>query len=303
MARSDEGLRNDELRAAIPAALAGQWARLEELLARFGMTPSGRPNLPLAAAFGAEVAQAKASPARLLTQLGADDSAPDTPRVFLPVAAAHGWTSCIRAQREVEAAWHALAALGADERVPVRLGTLDALVTLSARERDADTFVQRATEWLAHPDREIRYGAMALAIEIIGQSKILAAIADPEALLAYLSAAIDTISDAPRAAERLEERRRALTSLSLTLGPVVTSIRAADRGILWLEAECTRAKHPDVRRALSDTVARLPTVAHAPRTHSIDAVRASLESSAKPLRDPTLVRPGTGRGRRSRRTR
>lgn len=303
MARPDEGLRNEELRAAIPAALGGQWARLEELLARFGMTPSGRPNLPLAAAFGAELLQAKASPARLLTQLGSDDSAPDTPRVFLPVAAAYGWTSCIRAGREVHAAWLALAALGADERVPVRLGTLDALVTLSAREGGADAFIERANEWLTLPDREIRYGAIALAIELIGQTKILAAIADAEALLSYLSRAIDEISDAPRAAERREERRRALTSLSLTLGPVVTTIRAADRGILWLEAECARAKHPDVRRALSDTVARLPTAAHAPRTHAIDAVRATLQASAKPLRDPTLVRPGTGRGRRSRRTR
>jgi hypothetical protein len=303
MARPDEGLRNEELRAAIPTALAGQPQRLEELLARFGTTPSGRPNLQLAAAFGAELAQAAPSPARLLMRLGDDDSAPDMPRVFLPVAAAHGWTSCIRAQREVEAGWHALAALAADERVPVRLGTLDALVTLSARNQGADAFIERANEWLGHEDREIRYGAMALAIEIIGLNKILAAISDPDAMLTYLSRAIDEISDAPRAAERLESRRRALTSLSQTLAPIVASVRAAERGLLWLDGECARAKHPDVRRSLSDTVSRLPTIAHAPRTHAIDAIRASLEGSAKPLRDPTLLRPGTGRGKRSRRTR
>ena len=114
---AQEGLRNEALQAALTAALAGKPAQLEDLLSRFG-GHGLRPNLRLAAAFGAEVSALPGTVARLLDRLGANDAAPDQPQVFLPVAAAHGWVGRLRAKREVGTAWDALALLAGDESDP-----------------------------------------------------------------------------------------------------------------------------------------------------------------------------------------
>src|SRR5204863_7038971 len=105
----------------------------EDLFLRHGGGPDPRPNLKLAAAFGDELAGPGAedaderAPARLLARLAGDDAAPDTPQVFLPMAAAHGWVGRLRARRDVDAAWDALRELAGDERPPVRAATLAAL--------------------------------------------------------------------------------------------------------------------------------------------------------------------------------
>jgi len=299
----NEGFKSDALRTALSEALAGQPLRLEELLCRHGGMPSPKPNLKLAAAFGVELAELPGTLAPLLARLSGDDAAPDTARVFLPIAGAHGWAQRLRAGREVEPAWRALAELCADERSPVRVGTLDALITLATREGGPDALVERALGWLDESDRELAFGAAALVIEALGDARVLAMVRDHEALLAYLSQAIDKVANAPRSAERSEGRRRALTSLGGTLASVVALVRAGDRGMHWFEAECERAKHPDVRAALSQALRRLPNIPQAPTTSVVETLRKTLEGSAKPLRDPSRVRPGTGRGRRSRNTR
>ncbi len=301
MATTGEGLKSEALLAALQEALRGSSTRLEDLLARHGGYSS--PNLKLAAAFGAEVATLPGTLAPLLTHLGADIAAPDEARVFLPVAAAHGWTHRLREGREVEAAWHALMELAADERGPVRVGVLDALITFAAREGSADELIARAREWLRDEDRELSFGSAALVIEALGNSKLLAVVRDHEALLAYLGEAMDVVARAPRSAERSEARRRVLTSLSLGLASVVAAVRADERGLAWFEGEATRAKHPDIRKALSAALIKLSSVPQAPAAARVEELRKKLEDSAKPLRDPTLKRPGTGRGRRSRNTR
>ena len=97
-APSSEGLRSEPLRAALASALAGKPGPLEDLLRRHGDGHGARPNLRLAAAFGAEIsALPGGNAARLLDRLGANDGAPDTPDVFLPIAAAHGWVGRLRA--------------------------------------------------------------------------------------------------------------------------------------------------------------------------------------------------------------
>src|SRR5688572_15737238 len=108
MSRQEEGLKSDALRSALDSALAGDPRRLEELLARHGSMPSPRPNLKLAQAFGAELARSEGRVAQLLERLGANDAAPDTAEVFLPIAAAHGWAARVREERDVEAAYTAL---------------------------------------------------------------------------------------------------------------------------------------------------------------------------------------------------
>jgi hypothetical protein len=299
----NEGLKSEALLGALSEALHGRPERLEDLLVRHGGLPGPKPNLKLAAAFGFELATLPSTVAPLLTRFADDEARADSSRVFLPIAAAHGWAQRLRAGREQELGWRALQELSADERGPVRVGTLDAVIELAAREGGADTLVERARGWLDEDDRELAFGATALVIEALGDVRVLGGARDHEALLSYLSQAIDKVADAPRSAERSDGRRRALTSLARTLGAVVALVRAGDRGLGWFEAECERAKQPDVRAALSQALQRLPNLAQAPAQNVIDRLRKTLEASAKPLRDPSRVRPGTGRGRRSRNTR
>jgi hypothetical protein len=297
-----DGLRNEALRAALGAALAGRPAALDDLLGRLGRGESPRPNLRLAAAFGAELASERApagAAARLLAHLGASDAAADQPRVFLPVAAAHGWVALLRAGHDPQPAWAALAELAADPRTPVRLGALDALAAFATGRgaRPGDTLVQRAASWLDHDDREIRFGAAAVVVEVFGEPRALAALGRPAALLDYLTRAIDAIAEAP---ERSDARRRLLLALPRTLAAVAVHLGRDDLGPSWLEAECARARHPDVRAALSSTLARFASRGADPGAVTAQRLRAALEGSAKPPRDPTRRRPGAARGKASR---
>jgi len=299
-APSHEGLRSEPLRAALTAALAGKPAALEDLLRRYGDGHNARPNFRLAAAFGVEISALPGSAARLLDRLGANDAAPDTADVFLPIAAAHGWVGRLRAGHEVGAAWAALAPLAGDERTPVRLGALNALASYAGQPGGGDALLAQAIDWLELDDREVRFGAAGVVVEVFADRQALAALADPETLLDYLSRAMAAVAGAPRAAERSDARRRLLLALPRTLATVAAGLRVGDRGAAWLEEECRSARHPDVRGALSKAVLILADRSSGQGAALAQGLRAALEGSAKPPRDPTRIRPGAARGRSSR---
>jgi hypothetical protein len=316
---SNLGFESNELRVALADALRGRSAELERLLSALGAVVTARPNVKLAAAFGAEMAACKGAVAPLLDKLGLDDAAPDTNRAFLPIAAAHGWAGRIRAGREVEPAYMALAALAADERAPVRLGTRDALLALGVRPGGADELITRAQSWLAEEGskrgrgrgldgladaRELRFGTAGLVLELLAERRFLASVQDYQAVLDYLDAAIALVADAPRSAERSEARRRLLLGLPAGIAAVVGLSGAhGPRGLEWLEGACVAATHPQVRHALSDTLVRLRAPAFGQPVATVDRLQQTLAGSAKPLRDPTRVRQGLGRGKATRRTR
>ncbi len=301
-APTNEGLKSEALREALREALAGKPAALEDLMCRHGGGSATRPNLRLAAAFGAEMAALPGTVGQLLSRLGADDAAPDTPQVFLPIAAAHGWVGRLRAGLDVEQAWTALAELAADERVPVRLGTLDALSSFALRKGGGDALVARALGWLDDEDRERCFGTAALVVEVFANRQVFAALGDLPPLLDYLARAIATVAGALRSAERSDNRRRLLLSLPLTLAAVVVGVGGDERGAAWLEVECREARHPDVREALSTAILRSRANKAQGQSAAVTArLRAALEGSAKPPRDPTRKRPGTDRGKASRR--
>lgn len=300
--RSAQGLHSEAMQAAFKAALAGSTAELERQLCRASGWPGGRLNLKLAAAFGVQVAATDADVVPLLRRFTDDDSAPNVPRVYLGVAAAYGWVACARAGRELEAAWEGIAELGADGRHPVRTAIVDALTQLATDPDGADQLVARATGWLDLRDRERAFGAMALALEVIGDLRVMAAVRDHDALIDYLERVIDAIGNAPRAAERSEMRRRALGVLGRAVATVVAKV-PGERGQQWLDGQCEQASHPRVREALSDALVLLRTDAQRQSRTVADAASKSLAASAVPPRDPTRVRPGTGRGRASRRIR
>ncbi|HVR62164.1 MAG TPA: hypothetical protein VMU50_09705, partial [Polyangia bacterium] len=122
-------------------------------------------------------------------------------------------------------------------------------------------------------------------------------------LMKFLSRAIAAAADAPRSAERSEGRRRLLAALPRALAATVAAFTAGDRAVLWLEEECRAASRPDVRAALSDAVVRVATKTEGLGETVALRLRAALQGSAKPPRDPTLIRPGHGRGKVSRRMR
>lgn len=288
------------MQTALATALAGNVAPLEDLLCRYGGGADPRPNFRLAAAFGTEAESRSAVVTRLLARFAAEDAAPDTARVFLPIAAAHGWVGRLRAGVDQAQAWAALGALAADERVPVRQGTLDALVPYVLRRGGADELLANAEGWLDDPDREISFGTAALVMEVFASRQALGAVGDQRAL-AYLSRAIEAVATAPRSAERSDARRRLLLALPRTIAAAVVAFAGGDRGPAWLEEECARATLPDVREALSASLQKLRGQAEGASALLVERLRAALQASAKPLRDPTRKRPGTDRGRASRR--
>jgi len=301
-ASTNEGLKSEALREALRQALAGKPAALEDLICRHGGGSDPRPNLRLAAAFGAEMAALPGTVARLLSRLGADDAAPGMPQVFLPIAAAHGWVGRLRAGLDVEQAWTALADLAADGRVPVRRGTLDALSAFAMRADGGDVLVARAVGWLDDEDRERCFGTAALVVEVFANRQVFAALGDLPRLLDYLTRVIATVAGAPRSAERSDHRRRLLLSLPPTLAAVVVGVGGDQRGAAWLEVECSQARHPDVREALSTAILRSRVNKAQGQSAAVTArLRAAMEGSAKPARDPTRKRPGSDRGKNSRR--
>ena len=294
----DEGLKSEALQSALKKAVGGQTDALEDLLCRHGGGADARPNFRLAAAFGVEIAALPHPPLKLLARMGEDDADPETPRVFLPIAATHGWAALVRVGKHAKEAWAALGILAGDERAPVRLGALDALATILTRKGGAAELLENASAWLTHHDLDLRYSATALALEALSAKAAVAALAARPEFLDYLARAIDEIATAPRSAERLDGRRRLLMSLPQTLAAVVASADPAGRCLDWMEAQCANADQPDARKLLSDAILLLRK--HGTGPVVIARFRGVMEKSAKPLRDPSRLRPGTGRGKTSR---
>lgn len=300
---SDEGLKSDVLRTALAAAVAGNSHKLEDLLCRHGGGADPRPNLRLAAAVGVEIAALPVPPFSLLTRFTTEDAAPDDPRVFLPIAAAHGWAALLRGNHGQPRAWAALADLAGDERPPVRVGTADALANLVQREGGALALVAAALEWLQVEDLDKRFAAAALVLEVLDDRRLIAGLGGAQELLDYLSRAVNEIADAPRSAERLDGRRRLLMSLPPTMATVIATLAPGNVGPGWFERLCAESTDPEVRAALSDAILLLRKTTLGQSSSVAQRLRQVLEGSAKPLRDPSRLRPGTGRGKASRRMR
>ncbi len=293
------GLQSEALRSALEKALAGEPRALEDLLARFGGLPSPRPNLTLAAAFGEELAgRERALP--LLERLARDDAPGDTARAFLPVAAAYGLALRVARGADVEAAWEALFALATDDRPPVRIGVVGALAHLAPRiPGGADVLVARFARWSGHDeDREERWSALAVALEVVAERHTLAGVTDEGAFFAWLERVVADVTLAPRAAERSVARRRAVVGLPPALAAAVSAKRG---GAAFFEARCAEARDPELRRVLEETIERLRKRGGAEKPETLRAFAEALASSKKPPRDPTRSNEAArGRGRKAR---
>jgi hypothetical protein len=163
--------------------------------------------------------------------------------------------------------------------------------------------VRRALSWLEAEDRELRYGAAALVVECLGDRRVLAAVGRHEALLDYLSRAIAEIAESPRSASRSEGRARLLASLPRTLAgwwPTSAPVPRASAG--WKPSAC-RPSTPTFAACYRTPSWRCWRPRSGRASAVADSLRKALASTAKPPRDPTLIPPGTGRGKATRRTR
>ena len=137
----------------------------------------------------------------------------------------------------------------------------------------------------------------ALVVDLLGEHEALAGVPVTDDVLVYLARVLAELAAAPRSAERSDARRRALAALPRALATAVAV--GGEEGITWLEAECEGARQPGVRGALAEAVIRVQTA----NPVYGQRARAALEGSAKPLRDPSRVRPGVSRGKSTRRSR
>jgi hypothetical protein len=217
------------------------------------------------------------------------------------MAAAYAYASLVRAGLAMNESWSRLASLGADERAPVRLATGHALAALAARApRGGDLLVGAMGDWMGEggfpiEDRDTRWGALATALDAIAERGALTSVTDRAHLLGIVSAWITELVDAPRAAERSDARRRSLVSISFAAALFAKDIHGAADGVGWLEAECARARHPDLRKAFDASLERLGKRGASERVEVLARLKTALASSAKPPRDPTLERKGTRR--------
>jgi len=297
----EEGLRSEALRESLSVALAGRTERLEDLLCRYGGGADPRPNLRLAAAFGAEIGARGAAAERLLARLAADDADPETPRVFLPIAAAFGWTALLGTPALAARAWAALGELAGDERAPVRAATIEALRAFSAGAGGALALVTAAEDWLSIEDLDLRFTAAAVAVEVLRDRRLVAALGARAELPRYLERVVAEVGGAPRSAQRLDGRRRLLLALPPTLTLVVGALGTASRpAIAWFEQLCATADEPEVRSVLSSAILGLQGESVGASPVLVEQLRELMTASAKPLRDPSRLRPGTGRGKASR---
>ncbi len=309
-----EGLRSQAMQEALQEALRGRDTSLETLLARHGGMPSPNPNLKLAVAFGAEIGNVAKGALRLLDRLATCDAESDVAHAFLLTAAAYGYGARINFPAESEACWLGLARLAADDRPPARLGAQETLQSLSLQPGGADELVRRATDWigldpdiaLAKRQREaedvIGLGAATLGLLVLGQARILPLVKDRAALFALFERALLVIEQAPRSAYRNEEFRRFQDTLPLTLASSLAHLGGTQTET-WMHDMCVNAREPWVREVLSNTIVRLRSKGYNQPASMTDRLRIALEGSAKPLRNAARVRPGTGRGKATRKIR
>ena len=300
-APSSEGLRSEALRAALTSALAGKPGPLEDLLRRHGDGHGARPNLRLAAAFGAEMAALpgeRVAPAR---SAGRERRRarhgrrvpPDRRRAWLGRTAA----GRSRGRRGLGRAGDA-GGRRADARPTGHAGRAGVVRRASA-VAETRCWRGRSTGWRSTTARS------ASAPPASSSRCSPTARRWPRSPIPSRCSTICRARSPPSPARRgrRSDRMRAGGCCSRCRGrwrawrPACAPAIAAPT---WLEEECRSATHPDVRGALSNTVLILADKSSGQGAALAQGLRAALEGSAKPPRDPTRVRPGAARGKSSR---
>jgi len=292
--RTSEGLRGEALTAAFEEALAGRTERFFVQLGIVSGLPGTRANLPLAQAFATECVHRGKAADRLafeMATLHADIAPGASAKEFLPMCG----VLAIGARAAVEPALRerTLAILH-DASEDLRFRVREAVPMAVARIGGAmgDALVHELAPWM---DGFFQGAAVLLAL---AQPEWLPAVNDVDAVLARFDEAYALVKNASRSASRYPGWKALVDALG-----VAPAAAAARFGVPVFDqlARWSSTEMPELREAVS---ANLRAGKLAGRyKDELERVRAALDASVPPPRDPTqkvqgMRSRGKKRGRR-----
>ena len=290
MKTSTSQIRDPALLAAVDdAALRKVFDPLMRLLRRHSGLPGPRPNLPVATAVAARIAEHGETANALVADLcNTDDRVrPGGPDDFFPICGAMAHAARFRLGIAPDRALDALRQLAEDRRHLVRGGVIAALRQMACDKDDqADRVVRALAAWMDG------YLPAAVAIETIAHRSVLDRIHAAEAdTVMRLEEGFFLAENAPRADERSQGYRELVGALSNA--PVAIMSRFGDRTAAWLEGRA-KTKVPELRRAIEAVSAKARDAGHG--SARVAEIEAALSASAPERRDP-LTYVGTTRQR------
>jgi hypothetical protein len=127
-----------------------------------------------------------------------------------------------------------------------------------------------------------------VALEALSHPKVLRRVSSAGEILARFAEAFELADGAPRSADRAQGLRVLREGFPEQVARVVGRFPAS---ISFIEERCDRER-PETRAVVEEMIDALRDVVARAR---IDELRKSLESTAKPPRDPTRIVKGTRR--------
>lgn len=281
--RATEGLRSEQLTAALDEAIGGKPERLYGQLGVVSGLPGKRANLAIAQAFATECASRGKKADRLLFDMVALSllEAPGaTEREFLPLCAVlalgeRGASDPSLRKRVIQA----LHDSADDPRFRVREVVPVALARLG--ERMGEELVHFAASWM---DGFFQATAVLLALT---DNAWLSTLDDPAPVIERLDEAYLLAKKAPRSAARWPGRKALVEALGIAPGAIAArfGVPIFDRLAAWSNTEM-----PELREAVETSLrSGKLTGRFAPE---ISRVRDALTASIPPPRDPTLAVQG-----------
>jgi hypothetical protein len=281
-------LRNAAIVSALEQALAGRsQAELHAQLARAGGLPGPRPNWGLAWAVARAVADAGSRANTVVADLVAmnDRRAPARSALeFLPLVGAFCLASRALAKPALGPELDRLLSMADDPRHLVREGIALALIEIGS---------ERSEELVASLELWTKaYLPAAVALAALAARPWVDRLRSPDDVIARFDEAFSLAENAGRADRRSQGYRTLVETLSDAPSRVMH--RFPGPMLAWLES---RANTADVQ--LREALQVLIDGARSRGLGSLEGVRAGLEASAPPRRDPkTYVGPTRRRGSR-----
>ncbi|MBX3191992.1 MAG: hypothetical protein KF819_33685 [Labilithrix sp.] len=275
-----EGLKGQALTTAFAEALAGKPDRLYVQLGIVSGLPGTRMNLVVAQQVAHDCVANGARADRLafaMAQLSPEAAPGASEREFLPVCGvlAIGWRAAAEPslRKKVLPILHDAAE---DLRFRVREAVPLALAKIGGAMGDA--LVVEVAGWM---DGFFQAAAVLLAM---ASPAWLPALDDAALVVARLDEAYRLARDAPRSASRYPGHKALVDALSLAPGVLATrfGVPVFDRLVAWSDTEM-----PELRGAIEANIASKKLAGR--YAADIVRVRAALDASVPPPRDPTLI--------------
>ncbi|MBX3216420.1 MAG: hypothetical protein KF850_30560 [Labilithrix sp.] len=290
-----EGLRSAELAAALDRAIAGKSADLYRQLELQSGLPGPRVNLNLGLAFAFECARLGARSDELayaMANLPPDEARGASGKEFVSMCGVLAIGARAAGAKERAVRDRALALLeerADDVRFRVRDAVPLALASLGGAMKGE--LVARVEPWM---DRYFHATAVIRALADPAWLETFA-VDDHEPPIRLLQAAYDLAHEAPRSAFRYPGHKALVEALGSAPKAVARRFAAPmfERYALWAE----KAKVPELREAILANID--DTQMKKAFGEEMKRIKALVEESKGPPRDPTIIRHGTrGRGKK-----